>query len=77
MSITSQKKLEHDIGYIRKSPCRGCGLEERLPECINNCKTLNQLQTNLACVTACSNNYSEYETPATSEFLIDTGSKPE
>lgn len=62
MSITSQIKLEHDIGYIRKSPCRGCRLEKKLPECINNCKTLNQLQANLVSVTGCSNNYSECET---------------
>lgn len=62
MSITSQNKLEHDIGYIRKSPCRGCRFEKRLPECINNCKTLNKLQAYLVSVTVCSNNYSECET---------------
>lgn len=62
MSITSGNRLEHDIGYIKKSPCRECNLKNRLPHCSNNCKTLSQLQSDLACVTSCSNNYSELET---------------
>ena len=61
MSLTYKKKLEHDIGYIRKSPCRECSLKKLLPDCSNKCKTLNQLQTNLAFATSCSNNYSELE----------------
>jgi hypothetical protein len=61
MSKLFRNKLDHDIGYIRKSPCRDCGLIKRLPDCSNNCKTLNQLQANLAFVTSCSNNYSELE----------------
>jgi len=61
MSISFGHKLDHDIGYIRKSPCRDCRLKKRLPDCSNNCKTLNQLQANLVFVTSCSNNYSELE----------------
>jgi hypothetical protein len=61
MSISFGNKLDHDIGYIRKSPCRDCRSKKRLPDCSNKCKTLNRLQANLAFVTSCSNNYSELE----------------
>ena len=61
MGATCGQKLEHDIGYIRKSPCSECSLKKRLPDCSNNCKTLNQLRANLVYVTSCSNNYSELE----------------
>jgi hypothetical protein len=61
MSISFRNKLDHDIGYIRKSPCRDCGLKKRLPDCSNNCKTLNQLQANLVFEKSHTNNYSELE----------------
>jgi hypothetical protein len=61
MSFTFKKNLECYIGHVRKSPCRECSLKNRLPDCSNNCETLNQLQASLAFVTSCSNNYSELE----------------
>lgn len=62
LKISDIKKLECQIGYVKKSPCRDCRLKMKLPDCSNNCKIIKQLQTTLADVVSCSNNYSELET---------------
>lgn len=62
LKISNVKKLECDIGYVKKSPCRDCSSNKKLPDCAINCKLINQLQTTLIDVVSCSNNYSELET---------------
>lgn len=71
MNLTRRNKLEHDIGYIIKSPCRECGFKKRLPDCSNKCKTMKRLQASLACVTSCSNNYSELEAFSCNRMISD------
>jgi len=62
LKILNVKKLECDIGYVKKSPCRDCKLNHKLPDCTNKCQIINHLQTTLIDVVSCSNNYSELET---------------
>nr|CBX30469.1 unknown protein [uncultured Desulfobacterium sp.]CBX31713.1 unknown protein [uncultured Desulfobacterium sp.] len=61
IKVSNIKKLECDIGYVKKSPCRDCRFKKQLPDCSENCKIINQLQATLVDVISCSNNYSELE----------------
>ncbi len=54
-------KLDSEIGYITKSPCRQCAMKNNLPECSESCRTLLQLQKLLVGAVSCSNNFSELE----------------
>ena len=40
--------FDFDIGYLVKSPCRDCNTRENLPNCIQGCKILDQIQSVLA-----------------------------
>ena len=40
--------FDFDIGYLVKSPCRDCTTRENLPDCIQGCEILHQIQTVLA-----------------------------
>lgn len=62
LKISNIKKLECDIGYVKKSPCRDCSSNIKLPNCANKCKIINQLQTTLVDEVSYTNNYSEQET---------------
>ncbi len=62
MDISCLKKLDCYTGHLKKSPCRDCKFQNNLPDCFDDCKILNQLQTDIAGIISCSNNYSEYET---------------
>jgi len=70
MAVKSIRGERFDIGsgYIKKSPCRNCLQKKRLPECSNNCGTLNKIQKLLAGTISCSNTLSEYETHCPSRF---------
>ena len=57
-----ENKLDLDIGYLTKSPCRECAVKKSLPRCSNRCPILNQLQELLADLISCSNNFTEIET---------------
>ena len=37
-------KCDFDIGYLTQSPCRECDSKDNLPNCSENCQTLNRLQ---------------------------------
>ncbi|MGB5159414.1 hypothetical protein [Desulfobacterium sp. N47] len=62
LNKTGEMKLECQVGYLSKSPCRDCKLKNQLPDCFNNCKIISGLQAVLNDVISCSNNYSELET---------------
>lgn len=57
----NKKKLDYEVSYIAKSPCRDCALENNLPECSNNCWLLSQVQALLAGIISCPSKFSEYE----------------
>jgi hypothetical protein len=57
-----ESKLDLNIGYLTKSPCRECAIKENLPRCSNHCRILNQLQNLLVDLISCSNNFTELET---------------
>ena len=40
--------FDFDIGYLVKSPCRDCDTRKELPDCIEGCKILDQIQAILA-----------------------------
>ena len=41
-------KFDFEIGYLVKSPCRGCDFYKRFPGCVNECQILDKIQTTLA-----------------------------
>jgi hypothetical protein len=46
--LSETHSFDFDIGYLVKSPCRDCTSRENLPNCINDCEILDQIQTILA-----------------------------
>ena len=46
--LSETHSFDFDIGYLVKSPCRDCTSRENLPNCINDCEILDQIQTVLA-----------------------------
>ncbi len=60
-NIIRENRLELDIGYIKKSPCRECPTKNSLPECSDCCKTLSQLQELLVGSISCTRSISEME----------------
>jgi hypothetical protein len=46
--LSDPNSFDFEIGYLVKSPCRDCGTREDLPECIQGCEILDQIQTVLA-----------------------------
>ena len=58
---SKEYRLDIDIGYIKKSPCRECPIKNSLPECASCCKILNQLQELLVGSISCSKSFSECE----------------
>ena len=54
-------RLDIDIGYITKSPCRECSMQSSLPECSSCCEVLTQLQELLIGSISCSKSFSECE----------------
>jgi hypothetical protein len=59
--IIKEYRLDIDIGYITKSPCRECPIKSRLPECSDCCETLSQLQELLVGSISCSQSFSDLE----------------
>jgi len=43
--LSDTNSFDFEIGYLVKSPCRDCGTREDLPECIQGCEILDQIQT--------------------------------
>ncbi len=46
--LSETHSFDFDIGYLVKSPCRDCASRTKLPNCINDCEILDQIQTVLA-----------------------------
>ena len=46
--LSETNSFDFDIGYLVKSPCRDCDTREDLPECIQGCEILDQIQAILA-----------------------------
>jgi hypothetical protein len=46
--LSERNSFDFDIGYLVKSPCRDCASREELPNCVEGCETLDQIQTILA-----------------------------
>jgi hypothetical protein len=57
----TKKKLDYEVGHLSKSPCRSCGTYYRFPRCIDDCDTLDRIQTHLAQGISCTRNYSAME----------------
>ena len=48
LRLSSPNNFECEIGYLIRSPCRDCDTRKDLPECIQDCELLAQIQTILA-----------------------------
>ena len=46
--LSETHSFDFDIGYLVKSPCRDCVSREDLPNCVEDCEILDQIQTVLA-----------------------------
>jgi len=40
--------FDFDVGYLMKSPCRGCPMKDDLPQCVKGCGLLKQIQVVLS-----------------------------
>jgi hypothetical protein len=46
--------FDFDTGHIIESPCRKCPKRDRLPDCAENCPTLDRVQMLLSGAITCS-----------------------
>ena len=46
--LSETNSFDFEIGYLVKSPCRDCVSQGDLPNCIQGCEILDQIQTVLA-----------------------------
>ncbi len=46
--VSENHYFDFDIGYLVKSPCKDCATRNDLPNCIQGCEILDQIQTVLA-----------------------------
>ena len=60
--LSETNSFDFDIGYLVKSPCRDCGTREDMPECIQGCEILGQIQAILAYSIPSEKSISELET---------------
>ncbi len=40
--------FDFDVGCLMKSPCRDCPMKDDLPQCMEECNLLNQIQALLS-----------------------------
>lgn len=59
-----RNKFDFEVGYLIKSPCKGCLRREEFPGCIDRCATLDEIQTILAQGISCSRSVSDAESYA-------------
>ena len=59
--LSENHSFDFDIGYLVKSPCRDCHTRESLPDCIQGCEILDQIQTVLADSIPSETNFSPVE----------------
>jgi hypothetical protein len=55
------QKFDYDMGYLVKSPCRGCATYPVFPECMDRCSLLDRVQNVLCDSLSSVNNYSAAE----------------
>ncbi|MFZ7128019.1 MAG: hypothetical protein ACOWWM_17815 [Desulfobacterales bacterium] len=48
-----QLRFDFEVGYLVKSPCRGCEDRFRFPGCAKNCGTLDKVQSLLSDTISC------------------------
>jgi hypothetical protein len=54
--------FDFDLGYLVQSPCKGCSSYRIFPECMDNCKTLDRVQSMLCESVSSAHNFSSMET---------------
>lgn len=56
------RKFDFEIGYLVKSPCKGCYLHSlSFPSCADSCKELDRIQTILAPTITCTRSNSSVD----------------
>ncbi|MDD2390065.1 MAG: hypothetical protein PHP23_10085 [Desulfobacterales bacterium] len=51
-------RFDFDIGYLVKSPCKGCANRGNFPACSDECVILDQIRTRLVGCVSSTKNYS-------------------
>lgn len=64
MTNNYRHRFDFDIGYLVKSPCRGCVDRHLFPDCIDGCLSLDKIRTVLANSISCSRSFSSMESHA-------------
>ena len=54
-------KFDFDLGYLVKSPCRGCDNRATFPKCIESCDTICRIQDYLSDTVSCSRGFASLE----------------
>ena len=65
------QKFDYDMGYLVKSPCRGCGTYSVFPECMDRCAVLDRVQTVLSDSLSSVHNYSSAEAFSLPEEVLE------
>jgi hypothetical protein len=55
------QKFDYDLGYLVKSPCRGCDSYPAFPDCMDRCVLLDRVQNALSDSLSSVHNYSAVE----------------
>jgi hypothetical protein len=58
---SNENKLYFETSYIARSPCRECALENSLPDCSKDCRTLSQVRALMAGIISRPSEFPEYE----------------
>lgn len=56
-----RNKFDFDVGYLVKSPCRGCPIRPSFPKCIDTCDMLDKIQTLAARGISCTRSGADVE----------------
>ena len=64
MANNYRHRFDFDIGYLVKSPCRGCIDRYLFPDCMDSCIALDKIRSVLANSVSCSRSYSSVESCA-------------
>ncbi len=51
---TDKFKFDFEIGYLVKSPCKGCNKREKFPKCMDTCQAIDKIHEILADGISCS-----------------------
>ena len=59
--VFDDKSFDFDVGYLVKSPCKGCQSHRRFPECMDGCELLGRVQSALSDSVSSVHNFSAVE----------------